>query len=102
MVRTGACARLSPMHQPIEDDEEVAPAEQTLAVTAQTQDGIGAAANEQLIDSLLSRNLLVWLFGVDDRQRNKNGAGPGRNLVDVEVEPVGKRTISGGMAGTAS
>ncbi len=35
-------------------------------------------------------NLLERLLGVDDRQRHKNRPRPRRNLVDVEVKPVGK------------
>ncbi len=62
-----------------------------LAIDAQAQDGVGAAADEQLVDSLLRRNFLERLFGVDDGQRNENGARPRRDFVDVEVEPVGKK-----------
>ncbi len=61
-----------------------------LAIDAQTQDGVGAAADKQLVDSLLRRNFLVRLFGVDDGQRNEDGARPRRDFVDIEVEPVGK------------
>ena len=65
--------------------------EESLAIHAQTQNRVRAAAYEQLIDSLLRRNLLEWLLGVDDRERNENRPRPRRDFVDVEVEPLRKK-----------
>ena len=76
--------------QPVDDEKEVAPGDESLAIHAQTEDRVGPAANKKLVDSLLRRNLLERLFGVDDRQRYENRTRPCGDLVDVEVEPVGK------------
>ena len=78
------------MHDPVHDQEEIAPRDQGFAIHAQAQDGVGAAADEELVDAVFPGNLLVWLLGVDDGQRHKDGPRPRRDFVNVEVEPVGK------------
>jgi hypothetical protein len=50
--------RLGPVHDAVQNEEEIAPGDEELAVPAQAQDGVGAAAHKQLVDSLLRRNLL--------------------------------------------
>ena len=45
--------RLEPVRHAVESQEKVAPGDEVLAIDAQAQDGVGAAAYEQLIDSLL-------------------------------------------------
>src|SRR5579875_60811 len=78
------------MGELVRKEEEVAPAEQVLSVPAKVEVCVLAAAYKKLIDALLRRDFLERLFSVDDRQRNKNGAGPRRYLVDIEVAPVGE------------
>ena len=70
------------------EDEEVAPGERVLAIPAQAQVRVITAADEELVDALLRGDLLEWLFGIDDRERDEDGAGPRADLVNVEVEPV--------------
>ena len=72
--------RFGPVHHAIENEEEIAPGDELLAIPAQTQNRVGAAADEQLVDSLLRRNLLERLLGVDDRQRHQNRARPRRKF----------------------
>ena len=50
-----------------------------------------APADKQLFDAQLLGDLLERLLGVANRQRHQNGPGPGRNFVDVEPEPLGKK-----------
>ena len=83
------------MHQAVEDDEEVTPGNQVLAVHAQTEFRVGATADEELVDSLLGRKFFEGLFGVDNGKRYEDGAGPGGDFVDIEIEPVGKENDLG-------
>src|ERR1700675_3965749 len=53
--------------------------------------GFVPTAGEQLGDTHFVRNLLKWLFRVSDGKRHQNGPRPGRNLVDIEPEPIGKQ-----------
>ena len=85
----------SPVRDPIQNNEQIAPGEDGAAIPAKAKDGVGAPAHVQLVDSLLGRDSLERLFGVHDGQRNKNRPRPRRNLVDVEVEPARKENNLG-------
>ena len=82
---------LGPMHHAIKQQEEVPPADDLVPVPAQLQARLVAAPDEQLVDSLLRRNFLEGLFGIRDGQRHQDGARPGRDLVNVEVEPLRRK-----------
>src|ERR1039458_8901891 len=82
---------LEPVGHAVKKDEEIAPADDLVPVPSQAQVGIFTAPDEQLADSVLRRDLLEWLFGVGDRERDENAAGPGGDLVNVEVEPSRKQ-----------
>ena len=82
--------QLEEVHQAIQHQEEIPPADQFLG-PAQPQLTLGAPADEQLVDAFFCRNLLKWFLGVRDRQRHQDGARPRRNFVQVEPEPVGKQ-----------
>ena len=81
---------LEPMGHAVGHEENVAPGEELFAVYTQAQDGILAAADEKLVNALLGRDLLERLFGVNDGQRNQDAARPRRDLVDIEIKPVGE------------
>src|SRR6202044_4184889 len=49
------------------------------------------ASNKQFFDTHFLRNFLERLLGVADGKGHENSSGPGRNLVDFEPEPVGKK-----------
>src|SRR5579863_7453803 len=82
--------RLGEMKGSIGEQEQVSPGEEMLAVHAEAKNRIGTPPDEELLNSLLRRNLLEWFLRVDDGERNKNRTRPRRNLVDIEVEPIGK------------
>ena len=80
-----------PMKQPVHHQEEVPPADYLLSIPTQVQLGIGLAADKELIDASFRRQFFEGLFCVGDGKRHQDGARPGRNLVNVEVAPVGKK-----------
>src|SRR5436305_541073 len=53
--------------------------------------GFVASADVKFVDAHLVWNFFEWLFRIDNRERNQNGARPRRNFVDVEPEPVGEK-----------
>src|SRR5262252_6207036 len=53
------------------------------------------APDEELFHAHFPWNLLEWLLGVADGQRDQNGARPRRNFVDIEPEPVRKQNNLG-------
>src|SRR5207237_9302059 len=85
---------LEPMNHPIEHEEEVAPGEELIA-PAQWQARLIAYPYEQLCHAHFVGNLLQRLLGIANRQRHQDGPRPGRNLVDVEPEPIGKKNDLG-------
>ena len=64
--------------------------EYLLAIPAQVKLGIRLAPDKQLIDPIFGSQLLEGLLGIGDRKRHQDGPRPGRDLVDVEVAPIGK------------
>ena len=80
---------LEVMGHVIKDEKEVAPTHLFLR-PLQVHIAIVASAGKEFLDAHLCRDLFEWLLGVRDRQRNQNRPRPGRNLVDVEPEPVRK------------
>src|SRR6185369_11516159 len=82
---------LEPVRDSIDDEERVSPADDLVVAPLQAQRRIMTAIREQFIDRHLVRNLFKRLLGVANRQRDKDGARPRRDLVDVEPEPIRKK-----------
>src|ERR1700692_1887861 len=78
------------MSEAIQAEEEIPPRHQFFR-PAQVHARLLHAADEQLFDTHFARNFLKRLLRIADRKRHQNGARPGRDLVDIEPEPVGKQ-----------
>src|SRR6266576_3381610 len=77
------------MHDTVYQQEEVSP-RNFLRRPVQVHARPVASADEKFFNSHFIGKLFKGFLGVADRQWHENGAGPGRNLIDVEPEPVGK------------
>ena len=78
---------LEPVCETVEHEKEIAPTDEFLA-PLQMKIRVVTAGREEFLNSHLIGNLLKGFLGVGDRERHENAAGPRRNLVDVEPEPI--------------
>src|SRR5258708_6367319 len=85
---------LKPVRHAIEDEKEITPGDDLLR-PVQVHARLVHAAQEKFFDTHFAGDFLKWLFRIADGKRHQNSARPGRNLVDVEPEPVGKKNDLG-------
>jgi len=86
---------LGKMENAVDDEEEIAPGDDALAIHLEAHSGAGASAYIKFVDAVLGRDALEGLLGIDDGQGNQDRARPGGDLVDVEVEPIREKNNLG-------
>src|SRR6266536_4492655 len=78
------------MHQAIEHKKEVSPRDEFVA-PLKSHARFVTGAHEEFVNTHFVGNFFEGLLRVNDGEGDQNRARPGRNLVNIEPEPVGKK-----------